>query len=140
MMWKDKYKIGVELIDNQHMELFKRVSDFIAVVQSKEDWESKSEKAKETMEFMQDYVIVHFNDEEKYQAKIKYPDIEEHKKAHADFKNGIYEYSRIFSNEGITQEKTQELAGKLMAWLIMHVAKMDQKIGEYVSRTGGSIQ
>ncbi|HHX18374.1 MAG TPA: hemerythrin, partial [Clostridium sp.] len=27
MMWKDKYKIGVELIDKQHEELFRRVSD-----------------------------------------------------------------------------------------------------------------
>lgn len=139
MMWKEKYKIGVELIDQQHKELFKRVSDFIAVVQSKEDWESKAEKVKETMEFMQDYVVVHFDDEEKYQAEINYPYIDEHKKAHTDFKNGVYDYAKIFSEEGITQEKTQEFAGKLMAWLIMHVAKVDQKIGEYASKTGGSI-
>jgi len=28
MMWKDKYKIGVEAIDQQHEELFRRVSNF----------------------------------------------------------------------------------------------------------------
>jgi len=139
-MWKEKYKIGVELIDCQHKELFKRVSDFIAVVQSKEDWNTKAEKVMETMEFMQDYVVEHFDDEEKYQAEISYPYIEQHKKAHADFKNGVFEYARIFSEKGITQEKAQEFAGKLMAWLIMHVAKMDQKIGEYASKTGGYIQ
>lgn len=139
MMWKDKYKIGVELVDEQHKELFKRVSDFIAVVQSKDPWENKIGKVKETMEFMQDYVVVHFNEEEVYQAKINYPYIEEHKKAHEDFKNGVYEYAKIFLEEGITQEKTQEFAGKLMAWLIMHVAKMDQRIGEYVANMGGNI-
>jgi len=31
-------------------------------------------------------------------------------------------------------------AGKLMTWLIMHVAGMDQKIGEYVKSKGGQIQ
>ncbi|MDI9418646.1 MAG: hypothetical protein QM399_00480 [Bacillota bacterium] len=29
MMWKEKYRIGVEAIDNQHRELFQRVSDFL---------------------------------------------------------------------------------------------------------------
>ena len=79
MMWKDKYKVGVELIDEQHKELFKRLSEFIQIVQSKSDWNERLDKVKETMEFMQEYVIFHFDDEEAYQEKINYPDIEIHK-------------------------------------------------------------
>ena len=40
-MWKDKYKIGVELIDGQHRELFGRVSSFLQAVQGEGDWEVK---------------------------------------------------------------------------------------------------
>ena len=29
MMWKEKYRIGVDRIDEQHKELFDRVSNFI---------------------------------------------------------------------------------------------------------------
>lgn len=66
MMWKDKYRIGVELIDTQHQELFKRVSDFLQSVQEKGDWEEKTAAVRETLEFMQNYVVEHFNDEEEY--------------------------------------------------------------------------
>ena len=132
MMWKEKYRINVSYIDDQHEELFKRVSDFLQVVQSKDPWEKKVEKVKDTMAFMKDYVESHFADEEVYQEQIQYPDIEKHREAHAKFKAGIYDYVKIFESQGYTKEIIQEFGGKLMTWLIMHVGKMDQKIGEYV--------
>ena len=139
MMWKDKYKIGVELIDKQHEELFRRVSDFTRTIRGEEDWNARLDKVKETMLFMKDYVIDHFNEEEIYQEQINYPDIEIHKEAHAKFKEGIDNYVKIFEEEGFTEEKIQEFGGRLMDWLIMHVGNMDQKIGEYVKSKGGQI-
>lgn len=138
MMWKDKYMVGVETIDEQHKELFKRLSEFIQIVQDKEkSWEERLDKVKETMSFMQEYVVFHFNDEEAYQEEINYPDMEIHKEAHRKFKEGINEYVEIFQQGGFTEERIQEFSAKLMTWLIMHVGKMDQKIGEYVKEKGG---
>ncbi|SCG81714.1 hemerythrin [Proteiniborus sp. DW1] len=137
MMWKDKYAVGVELIDEQHKELFRRVSDFTQIIRSNENWNDKLEKVKETMSFMQEYVIVHFHDEEIYQEQINYPDIEAHKEAHSKFREGINNYVRLFKEEGFTEEKVQEFGGKLMTWLIMHVGKIDQKIGEYAKSKEG---
>lgn len=139
MMWKEKYKVGVELIDTQHQELFKRVSEFIEVVQDENNWEDKIDKVKETMVFMQEYVVTHFNSEEIYQEKIKYPDLESHKKIHSDFKKMVNDYATILERDGYPKKVVQELAGKLMAWLIMHVAQTDQKIGLYVKHQGGEI-
>ncbi len=138
MMWKDKYMVGVETIDEQHKELFKRLSEFIQIVQDKgKSWEERLDKVKETMSFMKEYVVFHFNDEEAYQEKINYPDMEIHKEAHRKFKEGINEYVEIFQQGGFTEERIQEFSAKLMTWLIMHVGKMDQKIGEYVKEKGG---
>lgn len=137
MMWKDKYKIGVELIDTQHKELFNRVSDFIEVLQNKDEWDSKLDKVKETMIFMKEYVVVHFEAEEEYQQQVGYPEFDKHKKVHDDFRNGVNKYAESFEEQGYDREKIQEFAGKLMAWLIMHVAKADQKIGDYVLNKGG---
>lgn len=139
-MWKDKYKVGVPLIDEQHQELFKRLSEFLQIVQSKVIWEEKIEKVKETMIFMQEYVIVHFDAEEEYQEKINYPGIEKHKEIHAKFKEEINHYVTLFEEDGFTEEIVQEFGAKLMTWLIMHVGKMDQQIGEYVRSQGGSIE
>jgi len=94
---------------------------------------------KETMDFMKEYVVYHFDDEEAYQARIGYPGIEDHKIAHFKFKEGINHYVKIFEEEGFTEEKIQEFGGKLMTWLIMHVGKMDQMIGEYAKSKGGEV-
>lgn len=136
-MWKERYRVDVESIDEQHIELFSRLSNFIKIVQNEENWDEKIEEVKKTMEFMQEYVVYHFDDEEKYMKEINYPDIELHKKIHKEFKEGINNYVELFEVEGFTEEKIQELSAKLMTWLIMHVGKMDQQIGKYVELKGG---
>lgn len=113
MMWKEKYKVGVELIDEQHKELFQRVSHFTQTIRSEEDWEKKLDKVKETMDFMKDYVVVHFNEEEAYQEKINYPDIEEHKKAHASFKEGVNNYVKILKQRVLQKKRSKNLEANL---------------------------
>ncbi|MFA5576961.1 MAG: hemerythrin family protein [Tissierellaceae bacterium] len=137
MMWKERYRVGVDLIDEQHIELFKRLSHFIQIVQNDIAWEDKMAEVQETLDFMADYVVYHFDDEEKLQAEINYPDIEIHKEAHRVFKEGINSYVEIFEQGEFTEEKIKEFSAKLMTWLIMHVGKMDQKIGQYVREKGG---
>lgn len=136
-MWKEKYRIGVEEIDNQHQELFNRVSDFIKTVRSEGDWEDKLEKVKETLDFMKDYVVTHFDSEEEFQKKINYPYQEEHKQVHERFKGEIGKFADKFEKEGYDEELLQEFSGKLMTWLIYHVAGDDQKLGEFVESQGG---
>ncbi|WP_051531268.1 bacteriohemerythrin [Clostridiisalibacter paucivorans] len=138
-MWKDKYKVGIDLIDQQHQELFNRVSEFIRTVENEDSWEKKLNKVKETMDFMQKYVVIHFDQEEAYQRKIDYPDTQKHKQIHEEFKGVVNNYVKLFEEEGFTEEKIQEFSAKLMTWLIMHVAQTDQKIGDYVKNKGGEI-
>ena len=61
MIWKDEYKIGVELVDSQHEELFKRLGDFIVTVRSDQDKEEKRKEIEKTLDFMGEYVVTHFN-------------------------------------------------------------------------------
>ena len=136
MMWKEKYKVGVPVIDEQHQELFGRVSNFLQTVKSKGDWAEKLIAVKETMSFMQEYVVSHFHDEEVYQEQINYPDIQDHKEAHRKFKQAVSDYATRMETEGYTEDLVQEFGGKLMTWLIMHVAVMDQKIGVYAKSQG----
>ena len=64
-----KYRVGAVLIDTQHQELFKRVSSFISIVQSPRLWDEKVEKSKK-LAFMQEYVVIHFSDEERFQKRL----------------------------------------------------------------------
>lgn len=136
MMWKEKYRLGVPSIDEQHEELFRRVSEFVISLRKEGQWEDKLPKVKETLEFMQSYVITHFADEEAYQQSVNYPGFEKHKEIHDQFKAEVGEYAKRFEQEGFAEDTVQQFAGKLMAWLINHVAASDQKIADWVRTQG----
>lgn len=138
MLWKERYRLGVEEVDQQHKELFDRVSSFIKVVKSDErSWEAKIDEVKETLEFMKNYVVTHFHSEEALQKRIGFPGYEEHKAIHENFKAEISDYARRFEEEGYDEDLVQEFSGKLMAWLINHVASTDQNIADYIDRQEG---
>jgi hemerythrin len=133
MIWKENYKIGVSLIDQQHKELFHRVTDFVETLRATGDWETKVDQVNRTLNFMKDYVTTHFRDEEAYQQKIGYPEMENHQKMHRDMVQYVSEISSQYEQAGYQEQMIQQFAGKLLAWLINHVAAEDQKIGNYVS-------
>ena len=132
MIWKNKYRIGVSLIDEQHEELFQRVSDFVSTIRSKGEWTEKVDKVNETLAFMMDYVVTHFREEEAYQLEVGYPEYETHKKIHEDMVGYVVDVANKAKIDGFDEEVMQQFAGKLLAWLINHVAATDQKIAEFV--------
>lgn len=134
MFWKDKYEVGVELIDCQHKELFKRVEDFIKVIRSTTLGEEKAQKVNETLEFMKEYVVEHFRDEEEYQIKIGYSDYEKHKQIHDSMVSFVLEVSEEYEKNGYNNALIQKFAGRLLTWLINHVAAEDQKIADYAAK------
>ncbi len=131
MIWKDKYELGVPIVDAQHRELFRRVDVFIETLRSAASWEEKVQKVNETLEFMKGYVVEHFQDEEEYQQKIAYPDYEAHKKIHDDMVAYVLQVSAEYEASGYNEQLMQQFAGKLLAWLIHHVAAEDQRIATY---------
>lgn len=139
MIWKERYNIGVPRIDDQHKELFKRVTQFVETVRSAEPWETKTDRINETLRFMKDYVVTHFADEEEFQQQIGYPDFEEHCKIHRDMVAYVTEVSQRYEQQEHQEVLMQQFAGKLLAWLINHVADCDNRIADYVRSKGDSI-
>ncbi|WRS28428.1 hemerythrin family protein [Oscillospiraceae bacterium MB08-C2-2] len=136
MLWKGKYELGVQLVDEQHKELFARVEAFIQTLRSSASWENKVTKVNETLDFMKNYVVEHFQDEEEYQRKIGYPGYEEHRKIHADMVSYVVKISEEYERLGFDEQLMQQFAGKLLAWLINHVASEDQRIAAYAIEKG----
>lgn len=136
MIWKEKYRLGVPLIDEQHRELFRRVSVFLQTVRSPLVQEQKTEMVAETLNFMKQYIVTHFRDEEKYQKLIGYPEREEHAKLHGEMVNYVIEVEKQYTQRGYDEALIQQFAGRLLAWLINHVATEDQKIADYANMRG----
>lgn len=126
-MWKDSYKIGVELIDKQHRELFNTVEHLLDVM-GKDDIEDRKKECMSTISFLKNYVVKHFSTEEEYQASIQYSGIEEHKKQHREFTARVLNYEQEIIKSNFDFKVIKSFIGTLTAWLIYHVADADQKI------------
>lgn len=132
MMWKDSYRLGVERIDQQHMELFRMTEDLVNAIKDG----ATPEMCQKALGFLKDYVIYHFRDEEAYQASIHYSDIEAHTAEHRQFTQTVLDYEKRLTENGFDQKTMKDLAGTVTAWLIYHVVDTDQKIVSG-AKTGG---
>ena len=134
MIWKEEYKIGVPEFDAQHKELFHRLNSFIELIHSEGSMEEKKEELFETLEFMQEYVVIHFDSEEKIQQKYDFPHYEEHRKIHEQFKAEIEEFAEDFTENEEDEDLVMVFSGRLLTWLIKHVTGDDQKIAEHIDK------
>lgn len=128
MVWSEELSVGVKQIDDQHKALIQAVNDLFEACS-----EGKGrKKIADTMEFLQNYVVLHFGEEEKQQQHYGYPDYPNHKKLHADFVNSFLVYKKQLETEGPTISLVAKFNSFVSNWLIYHISKEDKKIGQYI--------
>lgn len=88
LQWDDRLNTGIEGIDNQHKKLLERLNFLVdAVAKGKSLFEIKN-----TIKFLELYVKIHFETEEKYMVKYKYSRYQEHEKQHSEFKKTVLDF------------------------------------------------
>ena len=129
--WNDSYKLGNEKVDGQHRQLFELLS---GLVNSCEDG-SELTKIQEALDFLVNYTIQHFNDEEALQIACGYPEYERHKELHEAFKVTVTDLVKRFVTSGSSFELSSDLNKIVVRWLISHIQGEDKKIGSYIKET-----
>lgn len=122
-MWKESYRLGVEAIDLQHQKLFEMAGELVREIEG----EQRPEVYKKIIEFLQDYVKVHFQDEEAYIHSLGYPEEEEHRRQHQELTKQVEKYACQLQETNYDYRVVKKLAGMLGAWLVYHVVKEDLK-------------
>lgn len=122
-----KYLTGIELIDQEHQELFRIIGEANNLIKN----EFISDKYDEIVRLLDElfqYTAVHFKDEEEYMESVGYEGLPAQKAAHEAFvqRLGEMDLSQIDSNQ---QESLEELMQFLTEWLINHILHSDKKIG-----------
>jgi hemerythrin-like metal-binding protein len=127
MEWTQDLSVGVEQIDSQHKELIARVNSFYDVMSGAE----KNAKVLEVLNFLESYVISHFNAEEALQVRYNYPGYTAHKKLHEEFKATVRNLRKEIE-KGFTPA-TQSMVGMTLTnWLLLHITKEDKALGRYI--------
>jgi len=128
LMWDSRWSVGVDKIDNQHKELFDRINKLVTAM--------KSGKGKDevinTLDFLEEYVIKHFNDEEELQKQSNYPKYEIQHREHEEFKKGLKDLRKVFETTGISVVFVINVQQRISTWCRKHIIELDKDLGDFL--------
>jgi hemerythrin len=131
----DSLVTGNEMIDTQHKELIDKINNLL------ESCELGKDKitAVKTLEYLADYTEFHFGEEEKLQAEIAYPGIEEHKAEHKKLIQVVEDlHEMLEEEEGPTAAFVEQVNKNVIEWLYKHIKGFDRSVAEYKNLRGNS--
>ncbi|AEV70450.1 bacteriohemerythrin [Acetivibrio clariflavus] len=130
--WRTSYEIGVKQIDMQHKALFDKINDLLEACNSNKG----KEEVINTINFLGDYVVTHFADEEKLQRESGYPEYAGHKAAHDKFVKDYESLKTRFEQEGISLNFVFTVNKVIVDWLIKHIGNADKAFGDFLKAKG----
>lgn len=126
--WSDDLACNIPMIDDQHRELFRRFNILGDAV-----WDGKGKEAVgELLDFLADYTVKHFGDEEALMATYKYPALAAHKKAHEDLVNEVQTFIQTYKTQEVNSSLIISVLNKLGDWTRGHIRGMDQEYSRYL--------
>ena len=128
MEWTPDLAVGIETIDSQHRELFKRINDLVTAIK---EHRCKSE-IDGTIMFLDDYAKYHFAEEERRMLESSYPGLDEHRRFHAKYLQTLAEvkqHAALPRIQGATYELSVMVNQAVVDWIIEHIMKVDKKFG-----------
>jgi hemerythrin len=131
-VWSKDLETGNGTIDGQHRELINAINNLMDAIEKGKG----SDALSGSLNFLNDYTIKHFFDEETLQKKHGYPDFENHKKLHDGFKAVIHDLKVREIWKGKSDELAGEVRGKIGDWLITHIKGEDVKVAAHIRAQG----
>ncbi len=128
--WTTKYRINVDVIDEQHRRLVQMVNDlYDAMVERR-----SAEGVRDVIVRMDEYAREHFSVEEAHMTELDYPDRREHVAQHARFTRKTRELQdRLASGKLIL---SLEVISYLRDWLTHHILHTDKQLGRFLNEHG----
>ena len=126
--WDVSYEIGDETVDAQHRRLFEILGELIESCEAGRE----PQRVQDTLSFLVNYAVKHFNDEEALQQKYGYPHYNEHKQIHENFKNTVGGLVQRFCESQSVEKLRNDVEKILVKWILNHIQRDDRKIGEYI--------
>ena len=128
LTWDESLLTGDTRVDMQHQEIFRRVG---ALLQACGDG-SSARQLEDMLGFLASYAIQHFTDEEALQLEYGYPDYENHRQQHEDFKSTVGELAGRFHAGGSSEALCDDVNKFLVKWLTQHIRNEDKRLGEHI--------
>lgn len=126
--WSEEYSLHMPELDAQHKTLFDLINRLWANIINNAP-HSEQIKLLEKLEY---YTQTHFTAEESFLGVIGFPNLDEHKHAHATFTKRIAkEKQNILAGMPVSLDLLHFLNG----WLVHHIQGEDQAYAKYAERS-----
>ncbi|OGW32992.1 MAG: hypothetical protein A2X58_12425 [Nitrospirae bacterium GWC2_56_14] len=129
LQWSENLASGSSDIDTQHKELIVRVNSLLLAV---DKGTTAREEISKIVQYLTDYVVFHFGNEEKYMAKYNYSSATAHKAQHEQFVRTFMKLKDRLMMEGINAPLAQEIKDLCVDWLVNHIKYSDRALGMYL--------
>jgi hemerythrin len=121
MLWNTTYETGNAQVDSEHKEIFKMVETVLDASVS-----NNASKVEETVDFLANYTVNHFKNEELLMEESNYPSMSVHKKQHDDFVATVLEL-----RANLKDLTRQDIERVVVNWLTDHVLGSDKLMANH---------
>ena len=118
------YQIGDETIDNQHQGLLEALGRYIEKIRKR----VKTSELLTFTDFLKQYALDHFTDEEMLMAKLNCQVKEQNEKEHNQFIERLCEARNTLQVRGATPQLAKQLHSDLRLWFIGHIGRIDKEM------------
>ncbi|MEJ2313330.1 MAG: bacteriohemerythrin [Nitrospirota bacterium] len=127
MQWTPALSVGIDIIDEQHKELFAKINDLVVAIKS----HTCKYKIGDVVKFLEDYVVFHFGEEQRLMLRFDYPGYKHHKAQHEEFMRNIDRVKEILPTlEGGRKPGSYDLSVEtnqlVVDWIIEHISRVDK--------------
>lgn len=133
LSWSPKLALGVTRVDAQHRRLFERANALLAALGSG----NGEGEVRRLATFLNDYVIRHFQDEERIMREHGYPEYPAHRRLHDTFAAGLADIGARLAKKADTA-LVLEIHEYTCRWLIEHIGGADRAIARFLARRSPS--
>lgn len=126
--WDKSLETGNLTIDGQHKSLIDAINELLDACSK---GKGRTEVSK-TLDFLQNYVVRHFADEERLQIQSSYPDYKSHREKHESFKATVKSIADEYEKGGATIQLVAKVNTSIGGWLINHIKSEDKKVAAHI--------
>lgn len=133
LKWDTRLETGIDEIDSQHRELFKRIDSLeLSMFGGKPKVEMVM-----MIEYLESYVEEHFSAEESLMLRCGYPGIEKHRQEHDQFRRKYEKLKKEYKAKGADSYMAMYVKKELRNWWENHIMKSDKAFVPCVRPEGG---
>jgi hemerythrin len=132
IVWTPSLAVGIDEIDAQHRELFRRAELFLSGLET-----CSRQEIGILLSYLRFYAVTHFGAEEAWMREQGYPEYAGHKKQHDGFVKDLVALSKENERRGGEGLQPMRVGSWLESWLTEHVSRSDSALATWLlGRTG----